>query len=148
MNNLQGILLRFWNNVVAAQGDITKMFYTVRIIEEDSWKQVSMWKFAGEDNIRLFHMVRLVMGNLFSPTLSGVCLQKTVDIGSNIEDYPEAYKAVKEDGYVDKNFLTASTKEEIQKKIDKLEFVLEQGGLHYMPFIVSVKILPTSRLVP
>ena len=57
-------------------------------------------------------MVRLVMGNLFSPTLSGVCLQETVDLGSNKEDYPAAYKAVKEDGYMDNNFLTAPTKED------------------------------------
>ena len=105
-----------------------------------------MWKFAGEDNVQLLHMVRLVMGNLFSPTLSGVCLQKTVDIGSNKEDYPAAYKAVKEDGYVDKNFLTASTKEEIQKKIDKLEFVLKQGGFHYKPFIVSGEDTPDLEI--
>ena len=31
VNNFQGIILRFWNDVVAAQGDITKMFNMVRI---------------------------------------------------------------------------------------------------------------------
>ena len=106
-----------------------------------------MWKFGGEENIQLFKMVWLVIGNLFSLTLSGVCLQETVDLGSYKEDYPAAYKALKEDGYVDNNFLTAPTKEEIRKKINNHKFVLKQGRFHYKAFIVPVKILPTSRLV-
>ena len=86
------------------------------------------------------------MGNLFSPTLSGVCLQETVDLRSNREDYPAAYKAMKEDGYVDNNFLTAPTREEIRRKINKLEFVLKKGGFHYKPFIVSGEDTPDLEI--
>ena len=105
-----------------------------------------MWKFEGEENIQLFRMVWLVLGNLFSLTLSRVCLQETVDLRSNKEDYPEAYKAVEEDGYVENNFLTAPTKEEIWRKINELEFVLKHGGFHHKPFIVSSEDTPDIKI--
>ena len=82
-------------------------------------------------------MVRLVMGNLFSLTISVVCLHKTVELGDNQEKFPAAHKAIKEDGYINNNFLTVPLKEELKKKIEELELVLAQGGFFYKPFIVS-----------
>ena len=63
MNNLHGMLLRFRKDKVAAQGDIHKMYYMVRVTEEESMMQLFIWKFSGEDNLRTFRMKRLVMGN-------------------------------------------------------------------------------------
>ena len=51
VNSLHSILLRFRNDMVAAQGDITKMYYMVRITEKESWMQIFMWKFMGDDCI-------------------------------------------------------------------------------------------------
>ena len=43
VNSLHGVLLRFRKDLVAAQGDITKMYYMVRIKEKESWMQIFMW---------------------------------------------------------------------------------------------------------
>ena len=63
MANLQATLLRFRNDVTSAQGDISKMFYMVRVTREEEMMQLFVWKFKGEDKLRTFCMKRLVMGN-------------------------------------------------------------------------------------
>ena len=63
MNNLHGMLLRFRKDKVAAQGDIRKMYYMVRVTKEETMIQLFIWKFSGEDKLRTFRMKRLVMGN-------------------------------------------------------------------------------------
>ena len=47
INNLAGMLLRFREDVHAAQGDIRKMYYCVRIHPEDQMMQLWIWKFDG-----------------------------------------------------------------------------------------------------
>ena len=88
-NSLHSVLLRFRNDVTAAQGEITKMYYMVRIQERESWMQIYMWKFQGEDSVRYFKMERLVMGNKPSASLSGVALAET----AKLENFPVQYPA-------------------------------------------------------
>ena len=49
MNNLHGVLLRFRNDYVGAQGDVKKMFYMVRIPRPEQMMQLFLWKFPGDD---------------------------------------------------------------------------------------------------
>ena len=63
MNNLHGVLMRFRNDRFAAQGDVTKMFYMIRIPKSEQMMQLFLWKFPGEEKIRAFCMNHLVMGN-------------------------------------------------------------------------------------
>ena len=63
MSNLLLVLLRFRKNVVGGQGDISKMFYMVRINKEDKMMQLFTWQFMGEDTLITFAMTRLVIRN-------------------------------------------------------------------------------------
>ena len=63
MNGLHAVLLRFREDVVGAQGDISKMFYMIRVTVEEQMMQLFVWQFADEEKIRIFSMTRLVMGN-------------------------------------------------------------------------------------
>ena len=45
MNNLHGVLMRFRNDYVGAQGDIKKMYYMVRIAVEEQFMQLFLWRF-------------------------------------------------------------------------------------------------------
>ena len=53
--SLHGIFLRFRENLVAAQGDIKKHYYNVRVTKEEEFIQLYIWKFKGEDKIRTLH---------------------------------------------------------------------------------------------
>ena len=46
--------MRFRNDVVGAQGDISKMFYMIRVTKEEEMMQLFVWKFKGEDKLRTF----------------------------------------------------------------------------------------------
>ena len=61
--SLNGILMRFREDLVGAQGDIKKMYYQVRISPEEQMMQLFIWQFEGEDQPQVFAMTRLVMGN-------------------------------------------------------------------------------------
>ena len=50
MNNLVAILMRFREDLVGAQGDITKMYYMLRIALEEQMMQLFIWKFDGKNN--------------------------------------------------------------------------------------------------
>ena len=49
--NLHGILMRFREGVVAAQGDIKKMYYAVRVTKAEEMMQLYIWRVTGEERI-------------------------------------------------------------------------------------------------
>merc|ERR1711860_340089 len=61
--SLNAILLRFREGLKAAQGDIRKMYYAVRVPLVEQMMQLWIWKFEGDSDIKIFRMKRLVMGN-------------------------------------------------------------------------------------
>ena len=67
LNSLHGVLLRFRGDVVAAQGDISKMFYAVRVEKEDSMMQLFVWRFKGESKINSLNL-RHSFGLISLPT--------------------------------------------------------------------------------
>ena len=142
VNSLYAVLLRFRKDLIAAQGDITKMYYMVRITEKETWMQIFMWKFEGEEEIRYFKMERLVMGNKPSASLSGVALSETALLEDFAKRYPAALKALTTDAYVDNVFLTAPTHEVLRSKIKEIELVASRGGFYFKPFVVSGQDLP------
>ena len=58
LNSLHAILLRFREDVVAAQGDITKQYYMLRIEPEEEFVQLWVWRFIGEDQNFLYDEAR------------------------------------------------------------------------------------------
>ena len=136
VNSLHSVLLRFRKDTVAAQGDITKMYYMVRIKETESWMQLFMWRFAGEEKLRYFKMERLVMGNKPSASLSGVALSETAKLEDFPKRFPAAHKALTTDAYVDNIFLTAPDHTAIRTTIKDIEFVASKGGFFFKPFII------------
>ena len=95
MANLQATLLRFRNDVVGAQGDISKMFYMIRVTKEEEMMQLFVWKFKGEDKLRTFCMTRLVMGNKPSTNISIVAVQESTELEDFQESEPEACEILK-----------------------------------------------------
>ena len=137
MANLQAVLLRFRSDVVAAQGDIRKMFYMIRVAKEEEMMQLWIWKFQGEDKIRTFAMTRLVMGNKPSTNISVVAVRETAELFDFKQRYPEAHATLVKDTYVDNVFLTAPDMESLFKKIQEIEKISAAGGFKFKPWMVA-----------
>ena len=99
-------LLRFRRDLEGGQGDITKMFYQVRVCKEDQMMQLFIWQFKGEDKVRIFCMNRLVMGNKPSTNISIIAVQKCTELSDISVSLPEACEVLIKDIYVDNVFVT------------------------------------------
>ena len=113
LNSLHAILLRFREDEVAAQGDITKHYYMLRIEPEEEFVQHWVWRSDGEE-IRTFCMTRLGMGLKPSANFAIIAMKEM----SKLEDfevrYPIAKKALSDDSYVDNTFVTSKSIEGIR----------------------------------
>ena len=146
--NLHGILMRFRENLIAAQGDIKKMYYAVRVTKEEEMMQLYIWKFTGEDNIRIFAMSRLVMGNKPSANCSQIALKETAYLNNNDINYPKAKLALTEDSYVDNTFTMANNIEDLKKNIEEIEIVAKEGGFNYKPWIIGGQSISQEHPLP
>lgn len=146
MNDLTGMLLRFREGLYAAQGDIKKMFYAIKVEYEEEMCQLWVWKFAGEEKIRTFAMGRLIMGNKSSTNYSTIAVQETAKLLDFKTRFPVAYNALVKDTYVDNVLLTSDTTEELVKGIEDIEFVAGHGNMFFKPWIKSGEDIPIQTI--
>ena len=142
LTNLHGLLLRLRKDLVAAAGDIKKMFYMVRMTKEDEFMQLFVWCWKGEKQLRHFAMTRLVMGNKPSGPISCVAVNETANLYDFPHKYPAAYDALADNSYVDNTFITGPTVEAVRADIAETEFVAGKGGFFYKEWIVSGQKVP------
>ena len=146
MANLLGVLLRFRKDLVGGQGDISKMFYMVRIAKEEMMMQLFVWQFKGEDRLRTFAMTRLVMGNKPSSNISIVTVKETAQLDGCVNEFPVAYKALMDDSYVDNVFLTAPDMKTLVQGIAEIETVAAKGGFKFKEWVVSGQDIPEQKV--
>ena len=145
--SLNAILLRFRETLLAAQGDVRKMYYAVRVPLVEQMMQLFIWQFEGESNIRVFRMKRLVMGNKPSANISQIALKETAHLGNNAQEFPDAKEALCRNSYVDNVFTGADTKDVIDGKIKETEHVAGQGGFFFKPWLVTGQDVNEVRIV-
>ena len=131
MSNLQIILLRFRRDVVGAQGDISKMFYAVRVSKEEEMMQLFIWKFKGESKVRTFCMTRLIMGNKPSTNISIVAVHKCTKLQDFETRLPEACEVLMKEIYVDNVLVVGPNDETVDKLINDVEEVAAAGGFKF-----------------
>ena len=135
--SLNGILIRFREKVIGAQGDVRKMYYCCRVTKEEEFMQLFLWKFEGETKIRTFAMTRLVMGNRPSANASQIALRETGYINDNHIKFPAAANALARNSYVDNTFVGNDDLESVKEDIKAVEEVAAGAGFFYKPWVVS-----------
>ena len=142
LNSLHAILLRFREDEVAAQGDITKQYYMLRIESEEEMVQLWVWKFAGEEKVRTFCMMRMGMGLKPSANFAIIAMKETSKLEDFEERFPVANKALSEDSYVDNAFVTGKTVADVKEKIKEIEFVADHWGFKYKEWVIARENVP------
>ena len=135
--NMHGILMRFREGVVGAQGDVRKMYYNIRVTREEEFMQLFVWKFQGEEKIRTFAMTRLVMGNKPSANSSQVALKEIAYLEDNHLKHPAAAEALSKNSYVDNTFTVEENHKAVSQNIEDIEKVAAGGGFFYKPWVIS-----------
>ena len=135
-NNILGVILRFRQEPVAFMGDISKMFYRVKV----SPKHRNFLRFFWLDPLdgnkpAEFRLTVHVFGATSSPSVANFALQRTVE--DNQEFSEEAKTAVKRNFYVDDLLCSVDTPENAAKLLTEVKDLVSKGGFHITNYVTS-----------
>jgi len=139
-NNLLGVLLRFRQRCVAFMGDITKMFYQVKVPP----KQRNYLRFfwiddSAKHKIAEYRLTVHLFGATSSPSVASYALRRTAS--DNLHFSKETRSAVQRNFYVDDLLCSVETDEEAVKLLPEIRSLLKTGGFELSKFATNSKVL-------
>lgn len=108
------------------KGDLKEMFHQIRLKEEDTDCLRFIFRFKGEEKIRIFKMLVLPFGAKCSPAISQFV--KNLIANENLESKPLAAKLVLNSTYVDDVVKSFRDKEVAEKTFFDIREMLKRGG--------------------
>ena len=137
MNKLVSILISWTMRKVALHTDIRKMYNSV-LLDKSHWKyQLYLWDEGLRPDVppRIKVIPTAIYGVRSSGNVSQCGVHKTAELFK--EDYPEAYRVVKEDFYVDDCFSGADDTPAAHELSEQLTIGLLKGGFVLKGFTFS-----------
>lgn len=136
LNNLLGVILRFRENKIAIQGDISKMYHSIQIPELEQHVHRFLWR-----NMNLnkqpdtYVMQKVCFGDKPSGCIALVCLRKTAE--ENMDSFPNAAETIKKQSYVDDICESVNSMEEAVNTCQDINQVLSTGGFKIKKWIIA-----------
>lgn len=137
-NSLNVILLNFRIKKYAFTADIKEMFLQIKVRDEDTSAQRILWRGTDKNKEAEIYEITVV----FFGSVSGPCLAqeaKNRNAAHFMEEFPEAFKAITEQHYMDDYLGNADTAEEAKKLISDVITVHKKGGFTICNWIANNK---------
>ena len=127
LNNMLGILMRFRQDQFAFIGDISKMFHSIDIPEEDQMMHLFLWRGLQTDEMPKTYAITAVnMGDRPASAIAQTALRKTALEAS--DSHPEASKLIIDNSYMD-DIPGSKTSDQVGKQImSDIESILQARG--------------------
>ncbi|XP_057294660.1 uncharacterized protein LOC130623195 [Hydractinia symbiolongicarpus] len=136
LNTLLGVLLRFRENRVALLGDISKMFYAIKIPIRDQMTHLFLWRDLQTDKEpNTYAMTAVNFGDKPSATMAMVALRKTAE--KQRQNYPISCKAIIDNSYMDDITDNADNAEEVIQRTREIDIILATGGFKIKEWTIS-----------
>jgi hypothetical protein len=123
---LFAILLRFRTFKYVVNGDIAKMYRMIEIHPDHSDYQRIVWRENTEDPLKTYRLTTLTYGTKPASFLATRCLKELAL--QNVNQYPEAAKAIQQDFYVDDLLTGGDSLENLITLRDQIIQILAHGG--------------------
>ena len=125
LNGLFGIVLRFRENQVAINGDISKQYHRIPIPLEDQRVHRFLWREMKTDR-ELDTCVKTILtfGDKSALAMAPIALRKTAEEGES----PHPAKTLKSNSYMDDILDSVHTVQEAKELTTGIDNVLEKGG--------------------
>ena len=136
LQNLIHVLLRFRQHQFALSADIKGMFLQVGVPDTDQPSLRLFWREDPTTNVVVYQYTRHIFGAKDSPTSANYALQRTAR--DNVNQYPEATKAVLENFYMDDYLNSVESPERALKRSKELVHLLHIGGFRLTKFVSNV----------
>ena len=135
LQNLIHVLLRFRQHQFAVSADIEGMFLQVGVPDCDQPSLRFLWREDPTTNV-VYQYTRDMFGAKDSLTCANYALQRTAR--DNVNQYPEATKAVLEKFYMDDYLDSVESPERALKRSKELVHLLHLGGFKLTNFVSNV----------
>ncbi|XP_059223095.1 uncharacterized protein LOC131996913 [Stomoxys calcitrans] len=134
LRSLIGILLRFREKPIAVCGDIREMFHQIKIIKEDQFSQMFLWR-EGEPSreVDVYCMQVMTFGASCSPSLANYVKDKNAN--RFVDEYPTAVAAIIENTFVDDWLHSCETEEELIALATAVRDIHKEGGFEMRNWI-------------
>lgn len=127
LNNLIGVLLRFWEDQVGLTCDISKMYNSVRMSEFDQHCHRFLWRNFETSRAPDHYVLTCVpFGDKPSGTIAMVALKNTAL--KYVHEYPQASQFIVRNSYVDDILIAVESSDVANRVMKDVEFILNQGG--------------------
>ena len=136
LQNLILVLLRFRQHQFAVSADIEGMFLQVGVPDCDQPSLRLLWRGDPTTNVVVYQYTRHILGAKDSPTCANYALQPTAR--DNVNQYPEATKAVLDNFYMDNYLDSVESPERALKRSKELVHLLHLGGFKLTKFVSNV----------
>ena len=127
LNSLFGVILRFRENAVAINGDISKMYHRILIPERDQHLHRFLWRnMETNRDPDVYVKTVLTFGDKPALAMAQIALRKTAE--QEIDVHPEAAETLKKNTYMDDICDSVTSLEKAEKLTDELDTVLAKAG--------------------
>jgi hypothetical protein len=123
---LFAILLRFRTFKCVVNGDIAKMYRMIEIHPDHTDYQRIVWRENTEDPLKTYRLTTLTYGTKPASFIATRCLKELAL--QNVNQYPEAAKAIQQDFYVDDLLTGGDSLENLITLRDQIIQILAHGG--------------------
>lgn len=135
-NDLLGVLLRFRENNVALVGDISKMYYRIRLTEKDQHVHRFLWRdMDTHKQPDTYAMSVLTFGDKPAPAMAMTVLRKTAE--ERQHDLPEAANTICRNSYMDDICDSTNNIFEAKQLANEINEILTGGGFTIKQWIFS-----------
>ena len=134
--NLIHVLLRFRQHQFTVSADIEGMFLQLVVPDCDQPLLRFLWREDPTTNVVVYQYTRYIFGAKDSPTCANYALQRAAR--DNVNQYPEATKAVLENFYMDDCLDSVESPEWALKRSKELVHLLQLGGFKLTMFVSNL----------
>lgn len=136
LNPIRAVLLRFREGEHATIGDITKMYNSVWLEEQEVHVHRFLWRDSPEDEIEDYAVVRVNMGDKPAGCIAQVAMGETARL-PQFSDMKEERRVIEEDSYVDDLLMSQNDPQCLDEILKGVERILRAGGFYLKPWVRS-----------
>ena len=136
LNPIRAVLLRFREGEHAAIGDVSKMYNSVWLEEQEVHVHRFLWRDSPADDIEDYAVVRVNMGDKPAGCIAQVAMRETAHL-PQFADRVEERRVIVDSAYVDDILVSHNDPLELSEILQGVEAILETGGFHLKPWVRS-----------
>lgn len=136
LNPIRAVLLHFREGEHAAIGDVSKMYNSVWLEDQEVHVHHFLWRHSLEEDIKDYAVVRVNMGDKPAGCIAQVAMRETALLLQFVNRVEER-RVIKDDTYVDDILVSHNNPKRLSEILEGVETIFKHGGFYLKPWVRS-----------